>query len=118
MEYLYAFLIGGAICAIAQLLIDKTKMMPGRILVLFVVIGVILGGIGVYEQIENFAGAGASVPIVGFGNALAKGSIKETKEKGLIGAFTGGIKQTAAGISSSIFFGFIASVIFKPKEKK
>ncbi len=117
MDYLNAFWVGGLICAIAQILIDKTKMTPARILVAFVVTGVILGFLGIYEKIADFAGAGATVPIVGFGNTLAKGVMKGIKEKGFIGIFTGGTTAAAGGIAASIFFGFLMAAIFKPKQK-
>lgn len=117
MQYLNAFWVGGLICAIAQILIDKTKMTPARILVSFVVAGVILGMFGLYEPIVDFAGAGATVPIVGFGNTLAKGVMKGINEKGFIGIFTGGTAAAAGGIAASIFFGFLMAIIFKPKQK-
>ncbi len=117
MNYLNAFWVGGLICVIAQILIDKTKMTPARILVSFVVAGVILGFLGIYDKIIDFAGAGATVPIVGFGNTLANGVIKGIDEKGVIGIFTGGTAAAAGGIAASIFFGFLMAVIFKPKQK-
>ncbi len=117
MDYLNAFWVGGLICAIAQVLIDKTKMTPARILVSFVVAGVILGFLGIYEKIIDIGGAGATVPIVGFGNTLAKGVMKGIDEKGFIGIFTGGTTAAAGGIAASIFFGFLMAVIFKPKQK-
>ena len=118
MLYIKCFIVGGLICAIGQLLLDKTKLTSARILVIFVTIGVILGGLGIYEKLVEFAGSGASVPLTGFGNVLAKGVIKEIKETGLIGAFTGGTKAASAGIASAIFFGYIAALISKPKMKK
>ena len=117
MDYVNAFWVGGLICVIAQILIDKTKLTPGRILVLFVVAGVFLGALGIYKPIAEFAGAGASVPIVGFGNGLAEGVIKGVDEKGFIGIFTGGTAQNAGGIAAAIFFGLLASLIFNPKQK-
>lgn len=117
MDYLKAFIVGGGICVLGQILIDKTKLTSARILVMFVVAGCVLGGLGWYEKLVDFAGAGASVPLPGFGNTLAKGVIREVNEKGLIGIMTGGIKSAAAGITAAIVFGFIASVIFNPKEK-
>ena len=117
MEYLNAFLCGGILCAIGQILIDKTKLTPARILVSFVVIGVILGGLGVYEPLTEFAGAGASVPLTGFGNLLAKGVKEAVDEKGFLGIFTGGLKSSAGGIAAAIFAGLLASLIFKPKDK-
>ncbi|MBE5821168.1 MAG: stage V sporulation protein AE [Clostridiales bacterium] len=118
MQYFNAFLIGGIICSIGQLLIDKTKLTPARILVIFVVSGVILTAIGVYEPLVNFAGAGATVPLSGFGYSLAKGVVKEVQEIGVLGIFTGGIKATAAGIAAAIIFGYIASIISKPQIKE
>ncbi len=118
MQYLYAFLIGGVICSIGQILIDKTKLTPSRILVIFVVGGVILTAIGLYEPIVNLAGAGATVPLSGFGYSLAKGVTKEINEIGLLGIFTGGIKATAAGIAAAIIFGYIASIVAKPQIKE
>ncbi len=117
MTYLNAFWVGGLICVVAQILIDKTKLTPGRILVAFVVIGVILGGLGIYDKLVEFAGAGATVPIVGFGNVLAKGAIKAVGEKGLLGALLGGAQAAAGGISASIVFGFLIALIFNPKSK-
>ena len=117
MQYLNAVRVGGVICAIAQILIDKTKMTPARILVSFVVAGVILGMFGLYEPLVDYAGAGATVPIIGFGNTLAKGVMKGISEKGFIGIFTGGTSAAAGGIAASIFFGFLMAIIFKPKQK-
>lgn len=117
MQYFNAFWVGGVICAIAQILIDKTKMTPARILVSFVVAGVILGFFGIYDKIIDIGGAGATVPIVGFGNTLAKGVIKGISEKGIIGIFTGGTAAAAGGIAASIFFGFLMAIVFKPKQK-
>lgn len=118
ISLLKAFVVGGAICVIGQILIDKTKLTPARILVLFVTLGAILGGLGIYQYLVDFAGAGATVPLTGFGNNLAKGAIEGVKNSGLIGAFTGGIKNAAGGIAAAIFFGYIASLIAKPKMKK
>jgi len=118
MDYLWCFIVGGLICVIGQILIDKTKITSARILVLFVTIGAILGGLGIYDYIVDFAGAGATVPITGFGYNLSKGAIKGVQEFGLLGAFTGGIKSAAGGIAAAIFFGYIASLISKPKMKK
>lgn len=117
MDYLKAFVVGGIICVLGQILIDKTKLTSARILVMFVVLGCILGGLGWYEKLVDFAGAGATVPLPGFGNTLAKGVIREVKESGLIGIMTGGIKSAAAGITAAIVFGFISALIFNPKEK-
>ena len=115
---LKAFVVGGLICVIGQILIDKTKLTSARILVLFVTLGVILGGLGIYKYVANFAGAGATVPLTGFGYNLAKGAIEGVKSSGLLGAFTGGIKNAAGGIAAAIFFGYLASLIAKPKMKK
>ena len=118
IQLLRCFVVGGIICIIGQILIDKTKLTPARILVLFVTVGAILGGLGIYQHLINFAGAGATVPITGFGANLAKGAIEEVQKIGLLGAFTGGVKASAGGISAAIFFGYIASLIAKPKIKK
>ena len=115
---LKCFVVGGLICVIGQILIDKTKLTSARILVLFVTTGVILGGLGIYQYLVDFAGSGATVPLTGFGYNLAKGAIEGVKEFGLIGAFTGGVKVAAGGIAAAIFFGYIASLISKPKMKK
>lgn len=117
MEYLKAFVVGGGICVIAQILMDKTKLTPGRILVLFVIIGALLGAIGVYDKIIKFAGGGATIPLPGFGNTLAKAVIEEVKKVGLLGAFTGGIKGGAGGITAAIVFGYLMAIIFNPKSK-
>lgn len=105
---LKAFVVGGLICVIGQILIDKTKLTPARILVSFVTLGVILGGLGIYKYLVEFAGAGATVPLTGFGYNLAKGAIEGVKTSGLLGAFTGGIKNAAGGIAAAIFFGYLA----------
>lgn len=115
---LKAFIVGGIICIIGQILIDKTKLTPARILVTYVTAGVILGGLGWYKYLIDFAGCGATVPLTGFGNLLAKGTISEISSSGFIGAFTGGIKAAAGGIAAAIFFGYIASLVSKPKIKK
>ena len=117
MDYLKAFLVGGGICLLAQLLIDHTKLTPARIRVGFVVLGVILGGIGVYQPLVDFAGAGASVPLLGFGNTLARGVREAVEESGFLGIFTGGLKATAGGITVAITAGLLASLIFKPRDK-
>ncbi|MCI8310433.1 MAG: stage V sporulation protein AE [Clostridia bacterium] len=108
----------GLICIVGQILIDKTKLTPARILVAFVTTGVILGGLGWYQKLIEFAGCGATVPLTGFGSLLAKGVLSEVKDSGFLGAFMGGIKAAAAGITSAIFFGYIASLVSKPKIKK
>ncbi len=117
MEYLKAFLIGGALCLIGQLLIDKTGLTPARILVCYVVAGVILGGVGLYGPFAEFAGAGASVPLTGFGNLLAKGVKEAVDEQGFLGIFTGGLKATAGGITAAIAAGLLASLLFRAKDK-
>ena len=118
MQLLYCFITGGIICIIGQILIDKTKLTPARILVIFVTTGAILGGLGIYKYLVDFAGAGATVPLTGFGYNLAKGAIEGVKETGLVGAFTGGVKASAGGIAAAVFFGYLASLISKPKMKK
>ena len=117
MTYISAFIVGGIICVIGQILMDTTKLTPARILVIFVTLGTILGAFGIYDKIIEIGGAGASIPLPGFGNSLAKGAIKAVEEKGLIGAFTGGITGTAAGITAAIFFGYTMALIFNPKTK-
>ena len=117
MDYLKAFLVGGALCIIGQLLIDKTKLTPARILVSYVVIGVLLGAVGVYQKLIDFAGAGASVPLTGFGSLLAKGVKEGVQEKGFLGIFTGGLTAAAGGVGAAILFGWLAGLIFKPKDK-
>ena len=118
MSLLKAFVVGGLICIIGQILIDKTKLTPARILVIFVTTGAILGGLGLYKYVVDFAGAGATVPLTGFGYNLSKGAIEGVKSSGLIGAFTGGVKNAAGGIAAAIFFGYLASLMSKPKMKK
>ena len=112
-----AFLIGGALCLIGQILIDKTKLTPARILVSYVVIGVILGAVGIYKPFAEFAGAGATVPLTGFGYTLAKGVKEAVQEKGFLGIFAGGLKAAAGGITAAIVMGLLTSLIFKPKDK-
>lgn len=118
MNYLWAFIIGGAICVVGQVLLSKTAMTPARILVLFVTLGVVLTAIGLYEPIVKLGGAGAQVPLTGFGYSLAKGTFEAVDEKGIIGVLTGGITGTAAGIAAAVFFGYLIAVFFKPKTKK
>ena len=118
MDYLYAFLIGGAICAVVQILLDRTKLMPGRVMVLLVCTGAVLGFLNIYEPFTKFAGAGASVPLLGFGNVLWKGVKEAVDKNGFIGTFLGGFKASAAGISAALIFGYLASLIFEPKMKK
>ena len=115
---LRCFIVGGLICVIGQILIDKTKLTSARILVLFVTIGTILGGLGIYPYLVKFAGCGATVPLTGFGNNLAKGVMEAVKQNGFLGVFTGGLKASAGGIAAAVFFGYIASLISKPKMKK
>jgi len=117
MDYLKAFLCGGVLCLIGQLLIDKTKLTPARILVSYVVIGVFLGAIGIYKPFAEFAGAGATVPLTGFGYNLAKGVKEAITEEGFIGIFTGGLKACAGGITAAVAGGLLASILFKPKDK-
>ena len=117
MEYVKAFAVGGALCLIGQILIDKTKWTPARILVSYVVLGVILGGLGVYEPLTDFAGAGATVPLTGFGNTLAKGVREAVDQQGFLGIFTGGLKATAGGITAAITAGLLAALLFRPKDK-
>ena len=117
MEYIKAFVAGGTLCLIAQILIDRTKLTPARILVSYVVIGVILGAVGLYKPLVEFAGAGASVPLTGFGYALSKGVKEAVQQEGFLGIFTGGLKACAGGITIAVFFGLLTSLIFKPKDK-
>lgn len=117
MEYLKAFVVGGLICVVGQILIDKTKLTPARILVLFVTLGVALTAVGLYEPLVNFAGAGATVPLTGFGYTMAKGIFEAVKEKGLLGILTGGLAASAAGIAAAIFFGYIAALVSKSSDK-
>ena len=117
MDYLRAFFIGGVLCLIGQILIDKTRLTPARILVSYVVIGVILGALGLYKPIVDFAGAGAMVPLTGFGNSLANGVKESIQEDGMIGILTGGLKATAGGITAAITAGLLMSLIFKAKDK-
>lgn len=117
MEYLKAFVVGGLLCLIGQVFIDKTKLTPARILVSYVVIGVFLGAVGVYQPLVDFAGAGATVPLTGFGNTLAKGVKEAIQEDGFLGIFTGGLKAAAGGITAAILAGLLASILFKAKDK-
>ena len=118
MDYVKAFLIGGLICALVQILMEKTKLMPGRIMVLLVVTGVLLSAFGWFEPMQKFAGAGVSVPLIGFGNVLMKGVREALKEQGFLGLFSGGFKAGAVGCSAALIFGYLASLIFQPKMKK
>lgn len=117
MDYMKAFLVGGMICMLVQVLMDKTKLMPGRIMVLLVVSGAVLGFLGLYEPFAEWAGAGASVPLLGFGNTLWKGILKAMTEDGALGIFKGGFTASAVGISGALVFGYIGSILFKPKMK-
>ncbi len=117
MDYIRAFIVGGAICVIGQILMDTTKLTPAHILVIFVTSGVILTALGLYEPIVKLGGAGATVPLPGFGYSLAKGAIKGTQTNGLLGAFTGGIQSTAGGVAAAVIFGYLMAVIFTPKTK-
>ena len=117
MEYGKAFVFGGLLCLIGQILIDKTKLTPARILVLYVVLGVVLSALGLYQPFADFAGAGATVPLTGFGNTLAEGVKKAVAEDGFLGAFTGGLRATAGGITAAIVAGLLASIFFKPRDK-
>ena len=117
MDYILAFLVGGSLCLIGQIIIDKTKLTPARILVGYVVFGVILGGIGIYQSLVDFAGAGATVPLTGFGNTLAKGVKEAVDESGFLGIFTGGLKASAGGIAAAITAGLLAGIVFRDKDK-
>ena len=117
MEYVRAFLTGGVICAISQVLIDRTKLTPGRILVTFVVLGVILTGIGVYDPVVKFGGAGATVPLLGFGYTMAEGVKEAIAQRGFLGVFTGGLTATAGGIAAAVVFSLIGALIFKSRDR-
>ncbi len=118
MEYMISFLTGGAICAVVQILMEKTKLMPGRIMVLLVVTGAVLSFLGWYEPFAEFAGAGASVPLLGFGHSLMKGVKEAVDEQGVLGLFAGGFKAGAVGSSAALIFGYLSSLLFKPRMKK
>lgn len=117
MDYLKAFLVGGLLCLIGQILVDRTKLTPARILVSYVVAGVILGGLGLYQYVVDWAGAGATVPLTGFGYLLAKGVREAVQSQGLLGALTGGLKATAGGITAAVFFALLAALIFPTRDK-
>lgn len=117
-DFLNAFWVGGLICVVGQILLAKTAMTPARILVLFVLIGVVLGALGLYQPLVDLAGAGASVPLPGFGNSLARGAMEAVREKGVLGAFTGGVSATAGGVSAAIVFGYLAALLFQPRIRK
>lgn len=118
MDYINAFWVGGLICALVQILMEKTKMLPGRIMVLLVCLGVLLGALQIYEPFAKFAGAGASVPLLGFGNVLWKGVKEGVDQNGFLGIFMGGFKASAVGISAALIFSYLASIFFQPKMKK
>ncbi|MDD5936477.1 MAG: stage V sporulation protein AE [Clostridiales bacterium] len=118
MDYLKAFLVGGAICAVVQILMDNTKLMPGRIMVILVCLGSLLGAIGIYEPFAEWAGAGATVPLIGFGNVLFKGIKEAVDKEGFIGVFKGGFTSSAVGISTALIFSYLASLVFNPKMKQ
>ena len=117
MMYVKAFLVGGIICLVSQLLIDRTRLTPARILSAYVVLGVVLSGLGLWGPVVEFAGAGATVPLLGFGHTMAEGVKTAVQEQGLLGAFTGGLKASAGGITAAVVFGLLAAVIFKPKDR-
>ncbi|MBR1700670.1 MAG: SpoVA/SpoVAEb family sporulation membrane protein [Lachnospiraceae bacterium] len=118
MDYVNAFWVGGLICLLVQILMEKTKLMPGRIMVLLVVTGAVISAFGLYAPFQEYAGAGASVPLLGFGNVLMKGVKEAVNEQGLLGVFTGGLKAGAAGTSAALIFGYLASFFFKPKMRQ
>lgn len=118
MELIKAFVVGGVICALVQILLDRTKLMPGRVMVLLVVSGAVLGWLGIYEPFAKWAGAGASVPLLGFGNTLWKGVAKSIGEEGFLGIFKGGLTAASAGIAGALIFGYLGALVFKPKMKK
>lgn len=118
MEFFHAFWVGGLICALVQILLDKTKLLPGRIMVLLVCLGSILSAIGIYKPLADFAQAGATVPLIGFGHLLFQGVKDEIDQMGFLGVFVGGLKASAAGISAALIFGYLASIIFQPKMRK
>lgn len=118
MNYVIAFLVGGAVCALVQILMEKTKLLPGRIMVLLVVSGAVLSFFGLFTPFQEFAGGGASVPLLGFGHVLMEGVKEAVEEQGILGLFTGGLKAGAAGTASALIFGYIASLLFKPKMKR
>ena len=115
--YLKCFVVGGALCAVGQILIDRTSLTPARILTIYVVLGVVLGALGVYQPLVDWAGAGASIPLTGFGNTLAKGVREAVAERGWLGIFTGGFTSAAAGVCAALLFGYLAALLFRPREK-
>ena len=118
MDYMKAFIVGGLLCVIGQVLLQRTKLTPARIVVIFVTAGAILTGIGLYEPLVKWAGCGATVPLTGFGYTLTKGVMDEVKSSGLLGVFTGGFKAAAGGLGAAVLFGYLASVLFEPKSKQ
>lgn len=118
MDYINAFWVGGLVCALVQILLDKTKLMPGRVMVMLVCSGAVLGAVGIFKPLQEFAGAGVSVPLLGFGNTLFKGVKEAIQSDGFIGVFMGGFTASAVGISAALIFGYLASLIFNPKMKK
>lgn len=118
MDYFRAFWVGGLICALVQILLDKTQLLPGRVMVILVCLGAVLGAVGLYQPLIDYAGAGASVPLLGFGNTLWKGVREAVDEKGFLGLFLGGLKASAAGISAALIFSYLASWVFEPKMKE
>ncbi len=118
MDYINAFWVGGLICALVQILLEKTKLLPGRVMVILVCGGAVLGAVGVYEPFLEFAGAGASVPLLGFGNTLWKGVKEAVDQEGILGLFMGGFKASAVGISAALIFSYLGSLVFQPKMKK
>ena len=118
MDYVNAFWVGGAICALVQILLDKTKLLPGRVMVLLVCSGAVLGAVGIYEPFTKFAGAGATVPLLGFGNTLWKGVVKAMSEDGVLGIFKGGFTASAVGISGALVFGYLGAIVFRPGMKE
>lgn len=117
MDYIKAFIVGGLICVVGQILIDRTKLTPARILVSFVTLGVVLTAVGLYDPLVEFAGAGATVPLTGFGYTMAKGTLEAVRERGLIGVLTGGVTASAAGIAAAVFFGYVCALVSKPSDK-
>lgn len=117
MDYLYAFIVGGLICVVGQIILDNTKLTPAHILVSFLIAGALISGIGFYEPLVEFAGAGATIPLSGFGHALAQGAIEEATKEGFLGAISGGLKATAGGIAAAIILGYAMAIIFSPKTK-
>jgi stage V sporulation protein AE len=118
LDYVKVFFTGGVICVIAQILMDKTKLMPARILVIYVTVGTFLTGLGIYDYVVDFGGSGATVPLIGFGYALGKGVMEEVSKSGFIGVFTGGLTATSGALAAALLFGYLAAIIFNPKDTK